>query len=193
MNWVRIVISALFSILALCGLPDSAAFASHENWRKRLDFEQVSPTLFRGKEPEETDYQYLSECGINTVVNLRLSPRSARVGAERARKYGLNYVHIPVGFFIRPHKEIDTFLAIARNPEHQPVYVFCQGNRDRVGLLILAYRTRVQRQDFERAYDELMEHDFRRWLITLWRTAKEMEDGTTIAHGSSGALDSPAN
>ena len=89
---------------------------------------------------------------------------------------GLWCTTLPIGFFQRPYKEVSQFLNIVSDPNNQPVYLFCQGARDRAGCLVLAYRVKIEGCDFESAYQEMREHNFRRWLITLWKTAKEMKE-----------------
>ena len=93
-------------------------------------------------------------------------------------------IHMPIGFFIRPTAEVDKFLNLVNDPDYQPLYIFCQGSRDRVGLLVHAYRIKVQGWPYDAAYQELRDHKFRRWLITLWHTAKDMKEEQAVAQKS---------
>ena len=183
MHWFQktTAVCSLLLAVATAGLPASA---STKNWQERLNFEQVSPVLYRGKEPKEQDYERLAQAGIKTIVNLRLSPHSARRSLERSRQYGMNHFHLPIGFFRRPYKEVEQFVHIVSDQQNQPAYVFCQGGRDRAGFMVMAYRVKVEDCDYEKAYSEMREHRFRRWLITLWRTAKDLKEEPALVHRS---------
>src|SRR4029434_8726229 len=58
MHWLQKTTAACLLLLVVTstGLP---ARARADNWQKRLRFEQVSPALYRGKEPKEQDYEHL--------------------------------------------------------------------------------------------------------------------------------------
>jgi protein tyrosine phosphatase (PTP) superfamily phosphohydrolase (DUF442 family) len=177
---LKIALACAVILLSLSVAAPATAFR-HKDWRARLEFEQVSPALYRGKQPKDSDFKHLAEAGIKTIVNLRLNSGVARNHSALARKYGMEHIHIPVGFFILPHKEIDRFVAITTDPRYQPVFVHCQGGQDRVGLFVMAYRIRAQHWDYQKAYDEMIAHDFRRWLVTLWKTARDMKTATSVA------------
>jgi len=135
--------------------------------RKQLPrFHEVNANLFRGGQPEGTDFQELRKMGIRTVVNFRVEDD------ERATVEGLGikYVHIPIDIPLleRPFKQIpqgdiDAFFRVLRDPGNQPVFVHCRRGTDRTGAMIGFYRIEFDRWDPQRAYGEARKLGMRWW------------------------------
>lgn len=159
----------------LCTAP---AFAVAGNTDKAVEipnFQVVSNELWRGSAPSEADLCLLSKRGLKTVVNLRRSGASAQREEAIAKKLGLKYVHIPMGFGTPSPTSINQFLAVVTNPENQPVYVHCRQGADRTGTVVGIYRMLVQGWSFDKTYSEMRTHHFKPWLLSMKHTVAAWE------------------
>lgn len=87
----------------------------------------VTPRFWRGSQPEaESDFAELAKRGIKVVVSVD----GARPDVEAARKHGLRYVHVPMGYNgISREKEVLLYKAF-RTLEG-PFYVHCHHGKHR--------------------------------------------------------------
>lgn len=88
---------------------------------------RLTDRLYSGSGPEsEAALRSLRELGVTTIVSVD----GARPGVELARRHGLRYSHLPVGYDGVPR---DTALAIARvvRDSPGPVYVHCHHGKHR--------------------------------------------------------------
>ncbi len=88
---------------------------------------QLSPRVFSGSSPEnDTAFAELKRLGITTLVSVD----GARPEVEAARRHGLRYVHLPVGYdHIPPERQHQ--LAQAIQIADGPVYVHCHHGKHR--------------------------------------------------------------
>ncbi len=126
-------VSALVFVIFLCGCPRAGdaprdvpqlgqveAPGLHNVYR-------LSEKIFSGSSPEgDEGFQSLQKLGVKTV----LSVDGARPEVERARKYGLRYVHIPVGYDGVPEAQ-GLRVAKAVRDLPGPVYVHCHHGKHR--------------------------------------------------------------
>lgn len=172
--------------------PNTARSAvAEDNWYERLRIHKASPQLYYGRQPRTEDLAKLKQFGIRTVVNLRLNESKATQHAAEARQLGMNYVHLPVGFFIPPDKEIETFLQLVRSADKTPIYLHCQGAWHRAPLFVCAYRVRVQGWTYDRAYSELRAAGhFKPWFYQSLQRGLETVTGAgrPVASGHGVAL-----
>lgn len=88
---------------------------------------QLSPRVFSGSSPEnDAAFAELKRLGITTVVSVD----GARPDVEAARRHGLRYVHLPVGYDLIP-PERGNQLAQAIQTANGPVYVHCHHGKHR--------------------------------------------------------------
>ncbi len=88
---------------------------------------RVSDRIYSGSEPHgDEGFRGLAKLGIKTVVSVD----GARPDLELAKKHGLRYVHIPIGYDGIPG---DAGKAIARvmRETKEPVYIHCHHGRHR--------------------------------------------------------------
>jgi protein tyrosine phosphatase (PTP) superfamily phosphohydrolase (DUF442 family) len=88
---------------------------------------RLTPGLYSGSSPDdESGFRSLRDLGIKTV----LSVDGARPDVELAHKYGMRYVHLPIGYDGVPH---DQALRIARAVRDLPgpIYVHCHHGQHR--------------------------------------------------------------
>ena len=112
---------------------------------------RVSGALYRGAQPTREGFVELQRLGIRTVVNLRAEHSDLRL----IQGLGLKYETIPMSAAFPKPEEFRRFLAIARDPGSQPVFVHCQHGSDRTGTAVALYRVAVQGWGREEAIREM--------------------------------------
>jgi hypothetical protein len=88
---------------------------------------RVTDRLYSGSSPEgDTGFEALQKLGVRTIVSVD----GARPEVERARKFGLRYVHLPIGYDGVPRERA---LRIARAVRDLPgaVYIHCHHGKHR--------------------------------------------------------------
>lgn len=127
----------------------------------RIDnFGQVSPTYFRGSQPQGRDYNDLAALGVKTVIDLTDDDGQPgeQASVERA---GMSYVRIPMN----THESVSDakvaqFLGIVDDAAKQPVYVHCVGGRHRTGVMTAIYRMSDQGWTADKAFAEMKQYKF---------------------------------
>jgi protein tyrosine/serine phosphatase len=107
----------------------------------RIDnFAKVNETYFRGGQPRDHDYDDLARLGVKVVINLAgfdAQPDEKAI----VERHGMRFVQMPMTNHMPPTPaEIETFLAIVKEPANQPVFVHCIGGRHRTGVMTAIYR-----------------------------------------------------
>jgi tyrosine-protein phosphatase SIW14 len=146
-------------LLKLCPLVAGLALAScgtvGQKWAGIDNFDQVSPTLYRGAQPTEEGFRTLAASGIKTVINLRDSDDSCE--AQLVHDAGMAYVRMPLDAKKVTRADAERFLAVLDEAQG-PVFVHCLVGRDRTGMAVAAYRLRVQGRTLEAALKDLNAH-----------------------------------
>lgn len=126
-------------------------------------FSQISPTLYRGAQPDRDGFAFLRDMGIRTVVSLR-NDASERALVE---SLGMRFVHIPVTFRVfggdMPRRAAEQFLNAVDDPSVGPVFVHCKRGADRTGAFVGLYRVLRQGWNVDRAYEEARDIGMRWW------------------------------
>lgn len=133
------------------------------------NFDIVSEGLWRGAAPSNQAMQKLAESGVKTIVDLRMAGPGAAEEATKAKKLGIKYVHIPLGFMGPSLFKVAQFLNIVNDPANQPVFVHCRYGADRTGALVAVFRVIHDHWSFNQAYSEMRSHHFKPWLASLKR------------------------
>jgi protein tyrosine phosphatase (PTP) superfamily phosphohydrolase (DUF442 family) len=88
---------------------------------------RVSERLYSGSSPEgDQGFESLQKLGIKTVISVD----GARPDVERARKFGLRYVHLPIGYDGVPREQA-LRLAKAVRDLPGPAYLHCHHGKHR--------------------------------------------------------------
>jgi protein tyrosine phosphatase (PTP) superfamily phosphohydrolase (DUF442 family) len=88
---------------------------------------RVTDKLWSGSGPEtEEAFQSLKELGIRTIISVD----GARPNLDLARKYGMRYVHLPVGYDGIPGEQ-GRKIALAVHHLPGPIYLHCHHGRHR--------------------------------------------------------------
>lgn len=131
------------------------------------NFDIVSRGVWRGAAPSDAALNDLAAHGVKTIVDLRLTGLGTIEEQAHARKLGLNYVHIPLGYRGPTMAKLAQFLSLVENPEAQPVYVHCRYGSDRTGTLIGCFRVVHDHWTFDQAYNEMKSHHFKPWFTGM--------------------------
>ncbi len=148
-------------------LPDSAKVSERIFGLQGLsNVGKVAPGIYRGAQPKPEGYKTLKEVGIKTVINLRTS-KSEKTEVEAE---GMQSIEVPMSV-LRDVKDdtVDKIIDMMIKPENQPVYVHCRQGQDRTGVVIAAYRMRIEKWPFKEAEAEMQSFGFN----DLWYELKE--------------------
>ena len=123
-------------------------------------------SIWRGPLPKtENDFRLLKDFefpseygspGFKTILNLQSFGDTEEL--ENLLELGWNWhlfdLDIP-GYFFPKRRSIETALLILQNAE-LPIYIHCRHGRERTGLIVAAYRIRVEGWPVQAAYDEMV-------------------------------------
>lgn len=158
LHWTR-ALPALFGILIA-----HPCLAAPAGPRGIANFHTVAPGITRGGAPTLQGLQALKGMGVETIIDLRISPRLVTREAAQARALGFRFVNLPMGSDPPTARQVSVFLATLKQAPPRPVFVHCQHGADRTGCMIGIYRETQQGWDFPRAWAEMRRYGFNpRW------------------------------
>ena len=152
-------------LLSLAG--GSQARAANEGLTDSARFEQVTPELFRGPQPTKVELDQLKAQGVKTIIDLRFGTKHSQEERIAAKSLGLNYIHMPLGYFIPSKKKIAKILSIIRSPLAQPVFVHCRYGEDRTSMVVAIYRMSDHGMSRQAAEQDMEKHNFKSWLLPM--------------------------
>ena len=142
------------------------------------NFHAVGPGITRGAAPTPEGLRALKAAGVQTVVDLRISPRLVRQEAAEARALGLRFVNLPMGSDPPTPRQVSVFLATLKAAPQHPVFVHCQHGADRTGCMIGIYRETQQGWDFPRTWAEMRRYGFNPHWALLTQAVRSRVGGT---------------
>jgi protein-tyrosine phosphatase len=157
-----LVLALSFPVTSFAGGPELPPSAPALNISAiRIDnFGRVSPTYFRGAQPEGGDYSALAKLGVKTVINLTSFDAQPTEQRETERA-GMRYIQFPMTTSVPPTAEqLSAFLGVVNDPASQPVYVHCVGGKHRTGVMTAAYRMTNEGWTPQRAFQEMKQYKF---------------------------------
>ena len=137
---------------------------------------RVSDGLYRGAQPSEAEgYASLAAMGVKTLVNLR----GGHDERELCRRYGLEYVYIPMKAWSFDEADVIRFLQVVSRSENQPVFVHCRRGADRAGMAVAVYRVVIEGWSKEDALFEMTKgpYDYNPMWKKLARFVEQMDVG----------------
>ena len=146
------------------------AMAASEVVTGSVRYEQVTPELYRGPQPTDVELNQLAAQGVKTIIDLRFGNRHSKEERMSAKSLGLNYIHIPLGYFIPSKKKIARILSVIRSPLTQPVFVHCRYGEDRTSMVVAIYQISDRGMSRQDAAQDMEKHNFKSWLIPMSRT-----------------------
>ncbi len=121
------------------------AFQALQSRRGPTRFAQVTPTIYRGGEPNEEQMAQLSALGVRTIIDLRNRPLDVAAEAASARKVGIQALNFPFSGLSEPDPAVlQHAVAAIQGASSGSVYVHCQQGRDRTSLIVALYRVWVE-------------------------------------------------
>ncbi len=152
---------------SLTGLPDGAKVSERVfNLPGLSNVGRVTTVIYRGAQPQIEGYATLKKMGIKTVINLRTS-KSEKKEVVSA---GMRSVEIPLNVLKDVDiKKVNNILDMMADTDNQPVYVHCRQGQDRTGIVIAAYRMKVEGWSLKEAEAEMQSFGFN----DIWRELKE--------------------
>jgi tyrosine-protein phosphatase SIW14 len=132
---------------------------------------QVEPGVWRGGQPDFEGWQYLKSLGIKRDLKLNIIHGASDA---LAISNGMQVIYLPINFEQMtigkpdPNKLNAAIAAI----EPDGTYIHCERGQDRTGLIVGAYRVKVEHWTKENAYQEMLTHGFHpilRGLCWSWQ------------------------
>ena len=163
MTTYRIVSLALIGFSVLLGMPSLA----HAESKDLPNFHVVAPGIWRGAAPTQAGIQQLKAMGVDTIVDLRIAPKTVAKEHAYVSSLGMNWVNLPMGADPPTKKEVSTLMAILRSAPQHKIYVHCQHGADRTGCMIGIYRETQDGWTFQQTYAEMRKYGFKPFLIPL--------------------------
>jgi len=144
-------------ILAAAGMLYGAWWA-HQRWIFVDNFGTVAEgVLYRCPQPKGGQWRLLERYHIASVVNLRAADQSPdELNAEKraCSRAGAIFVHIPVIELVPTDTQVRAFLSAVRK-RRGPVLVHCEHGEDRAGMMVAAWRVKVQGWPIAKALREM--------------------------------------
>jgi protein tyrosine phosphatase (PTP) superfamily phosphohydrolase (DUF442 family) len=129
------------------------------------NFGVVAPgCLYRSAQPEEKGFQWMSEHGFRSVINLR---SEADDGKDRLKALGMDYLSLPIPNDHAPTDEqARTFLAFVREPSHWPALVHCKDGIGRASTMAALARYAIDGWSMGDALHEARDYrPFHFWMF----------------------------
>ena len=137
-------------------------------------FYKINDFLYRGERPDEHILRNLISLGVKAVMSLEsglISKEPEYVKKERrlVEDLGIKFIHVPLHPIKCPSiVEIKRALSLIMQKENQPVFVHCERGNDRTGIIIAAYRIKMEGWDFENAFREMKSFGHRSKILFWW-------------------------
>jgi protein tyrosine/serine phosphatase len=129
------------------------------------NFDRITPSLYRGSAPCPDEVSALKELGVRTIIDFRM--RHSHAEERAAEQAGIEYIHMPLGYWSPSKASIDKALSVLTDPNRGSIYMHCRQGADRTGTIAAIYRIVVQKWSFARAYQEMRAHHFKPWWFAL--------------------------
>ena len=169
--------SAVLSLLALlssCASPEAAPL-HHPGLENAY---RLTDTVLSGAQPEgEAAFRELAALGVKTVISVD----GSKPDVEAAKKAGLRYVHLPIGYDGVP-KERALELAKAIEELDGPVYIHCHHGQHRGPAAAVVACVVAGQMDNARAVETMKTMGTGPQYIGLWQSAREAKkaDAATL-------------
>ncbi|MCA9233887.1 MAG: cytochrome c [Planctomycetales bacterium] len=126
---------------------------------------QLSPRLYSGGEPHAADaFAELARRGIKTIVSVD----GARPDVAEAKRHGLRYIHIPIGYDgVDKHAQL-SLVRLMREAD-EPIYVHCHHGKHRGPAAAAVACLAAGEMSREQAIDYLVHAGTGKQYAGLWR------------------------
>ncbi len=151
-----------------CCLAEEVAYSNYDKQvsfpKEIFNFHVVAPNIMRGSQPSEEAFRLLKEyCGVKTILDLRSDIENLEWEKRIVEGLGMNFINIPMsGRQAQAIETIEQCLGIINNKANQPIFVHCQGGKDRTGMIFAAFRMKYDRWSFKEALLEMLVYGYSR-------------------------------
>lgn len=137
---------------------------------------KVTDKVYSGAQPEdEAAFKELARLGIKTIISVD----GATPDVETARKYGIRYVHMPIGYDTVP-KDVGLELARAISELPGPIYIHCHHGKHRSAAAVAVACVTNGSLDPSRAEEVLKTFGTGSNYTGLWASAREARPISTM-------------
>ena len=147
------------------------------------NFQQVNEHIYRGAQPTYEGFKELAKMGVKTVVDLRNRMEQSRKEKEMVESLGMRFIGVPMTMRAPTDDQIKRVLYQLDLSSGWPVFVHCQGGRDRTGTVIACYRIAHDGWNCDKALDEARRYGMRPSDRGMRRYIRHYK-GSTPAHSS---------
>jgi len=155
----------LFLLFGLCGC------ATHQISHGIPNLAQVEPGVWRGGQPDSEGWEYLKSLGIKRDIKLNTSHEASD---SLAISNGMQIIYLPINLEQMTIGKPDTNkLDSAIAALGSGTFVHCEHGQDRTGLIVGAYRVKVEHWTKKQAYQEMLSHGFHPMLRGLCWSLEE--------------------
>jgi protein tyrosine/serine phosphatase len=138
------------------------------------NFYQVNQKVYRGAQPTDDGFRYLSSLGVKVVIDLREHDQRSIHEESVVTAVGMHYLNVPMTGMTPPTvEETAKILALLEDTNAGPVFVHCKRGADRTGAVIAAYRIDHDQWDNSRALGEAMTNHMSRLQFQRQRFIRE--------------------
>jgi len=162
--------------LACCALLSLSGCASVAPPHGIPNFSQVTTGVWRGGQPTAAGWEYLKSLGVKWDVKLNSEHEASDDGAKAN---GIEVIYLPITLVQQTigKPKATTLNAAVSALERTGTFVHCQHGQDRVGLVVGAYRVKVEHWTKIAAYQEMQAHGFHPMLRGLyWSWQEDVHD-----------------
>lgn len=132
-------------------------------------FEQVNDHLYRGGQPSADLFQSLKKLGIKTVIDLRDGKHQYSAEKLLVESIGMQFISVPLTMHAPTDDEIAKILGLIETKSLWPVFLHCQGGRDRTSTVIACYRISHDGWSNQKAYVEAEQKGISKFDVGLRR------------------------
>ena len=147
-------------------------------------FEQINEHLYRGAQPVEEGFKALAKMGIRTILDLRDKAQQSRSEKQLVESLGMRFVTVPMSMHAPTDGEMAHVLALLNASEGWPVFVHCQGGRDRTSVVIACYRIAHDGWTNQKAYNDARQHGISMFDVGLRRYILRYKNPSAPSPGS---------
>jgi protein tyrosine/serine phosphatase len=105
----------------------------------------------------------LSRLGVKTVLNLRLDKEHSQDEERVVEAMGMRYIHLPMHRLEAvTDQQVAQALSVLNDQNAWPIYVHCEGGRDRTGVVVACYRISHDNWSNQKALAEARQCGIRR-------------------------------
>lgn len=119
-----------------------------------LKFEQVNEHLYRGGQPTGESFRALAKLGVKTVIDLREAEHQYDAEKRKVESLGMQFVSVPMTMHAPTDEQVSKVLGLIENKSMWPVFIHCQGGRDRTSTVIACYRIAHDGWSNRKAFEE---------------------------------------